>query len=197
MSDKFTADLHIGHERCATDFRPHSSLDDMHDFIITRWNLNVCEDDDVFVLGDIFMGKWKTFDLANEFLNRLIFNSFNVVLGNHDNPKFLNELSEYRRNTGLTDFNVVGYLLEGKFDTGIKNTKKYPLVCSHYPLASWSTVSKGIGHVHGHCHGAYQGKGRILDVGWDSIYNNGPGIWTIDMIKEYMYSREIFSVDYH
>jgi calcineurin-like phosphoesterase family protein len=197
MADKFTSDLHIGHERCAIAFRPHTSLDDMHDFIITHWNLNVYEEDDVFVLGDIFMGQWKTLELANDFLNKLNFKSFNIVPGNHDNVNFLKSLSANRKNKGLTNVNVLDYLLERRFDTGVKNVKKYPLVCSHYPLASWSTVSKGIGHIHGHCHMAYRGQGRILDVGWDSIYYGGPGIWTIDMIKEYMSKREIYSVDYH
>lgn len=198
MSDKFTADLHIGHERCATEFRPHSSLDDMHNFIITHWNLNVCEEDDVFVLGDIFMGKWKTLELANDFLNRLIFNSFNVIPGNHDTVNFLREISIYRDKKSLPSFNILPYLVEKRFAPEQKNVKKYPLVCSHYPLASWSNVSKGVAHVHGHCHGKYEGPGRILDVGWDGGYTkNGRHIWTVEQIKEFMYSREIYTVDYH
>lgn len=198
MTTFFTADLHIGHERCATEFRPHPTLEDMHDFMVTRWNLKVTEEDDVYVLGDLFMGTYKTLEMANEFLNRLNFKNMYVVPGNHDKPNFLREISVFRERNGLPTFTIMPYLLEKRFPVETKNTKMYPLVCSHYPLASWSTVSKGIGHVHGHCHMAYTPKGRILDVGWDSIYYpDGKGIWSVDEIKEYMGKREIFAVDYH
>lgn len=199
MATFFTSDLHIGHERCAVAFRPHSSLGDMHDYIITYWNLNITKEDDVYVLGDVFMGEWKTLEKANEFLNRLNFKSFNVIPGNHDKPNFLREISIHRSKMELNDFDVsTTHLVEKRFPVETKNTKMYPLVCSHYPLASWSTVAKGIGHVHGHCHMAYKGKGRILDVGWDGFYTEQKkGIWSVDDIKEYMNKQEIFSVDYH
>lgn len=199
MTTFFTSDLHIGHQRCAVDFRPHGSLDDMHNFIITTWNTNITSADDVYVLGDIFMGEWKTLAKANEFLNLLNFKSFNVIPGNHDKPNFLRELSIYRGRNGKNDFDVsITHIVEKRFPVETKNTKMYPLVCSHYPLASWSTVAKGIGHVHGHCHMAYKGKGRILDVGWDGFYTERKkGIWSVDDIKEYMNKQEIFSVDYH
>lgn len=199
MTTFFTSDLHIGHERCAVAFRPHSSLEDMHNFIITTWNTNITSADDVYVLGDIFMGEWKTLAKANEFLNLLNFKSFNVIPGNHDKPNFLRELSIYRGRNGKNDFDVsITHIVEKRFPVETKNIKMYPLVCSHYPLASWSTVAKGIGHVHGHCHMAYKGRGRILDVGWDGFYTERKkGIWSVDDIKEYMNKQEIFSVDYH
>ena len=198
MASKFTSDLHIGHYNCAVKYRPFSSLDDMHTDIVERWNQNITIDDDVFVLGDIFMNEYKTLEKANDFLNQLNFKSFNVVPGNHDKTNFLREISIYREKNSLSPFVIQPYLLEKRFPVEEKNAKFYPLVCSHYPLASWSTVSKGIGHVHGHCHMAYSPAGRILDVGWDGFYTEREkGIWSVDEIKAYMKEQEIYSVDYH
>lgn len=174
---------------------PHPTLEDMHDFIITRWNLRVHDIDEVIIIGDIFIGERKTVDKANDMLNRLKGNKY-LIPGNHDNIEFLKGISRVRQKDGiLPTFEVLPHLVEKRFPLETKNSKHYSLVCSHYPLASWSTVAKGIGHVHGHCHQAY--RGRILDVGWDSIYTGGPGIWSVAEIKEYMDSQEIFSVDYH
>lgn len=197
MTTFVTSDLHIGHERCATVFRPHSSLDEMHEFIIYTWNAKVKESDDVYIGGDLFMGEWKTIDKANDMLNKLNGNKY-LIPGNHDNIKFLEGISRGRQKDGiLPTFEVLPHLVEKRFPIESKKSKHYPLVFSHYPLASWSTVAKGVGHIHGHCHMAYKGRGRILDVGWDSIYAGGPGIWSIVEIKEYMDQQEIFSVDYH
>ena len=41
----------------------------------------------------------------------------------------------------------------------------------HFPIACWNQQGRGSIHLHGHSHGSYNGEGKMLDVGIDSVYN--------------------------
>ncbi len=60
MATWYTSDLHLGHlniiEYCR---RPFSSVEDMNEGLIARWNDVVDDDDVVYVLGDVALGKIK------------------------------------------------------------------------------------------------------------------------------------------
>jgi calcineurin-like phosphoesterase family protein len=48
--------------------------------------------------------------------------------------------------------------------------KKYKFIASHFPLACWDYLSKGMIHIHGHHHFAPENRfmpGRAMDVGMD------------------------------
>lgn len=77
----YTADLHLGHERiielCA---RPFSSVTEMNEAIITRWNERVEPEDTVWVLGDVALGPIEeSLGLISRLNGYLI-----LVAGNHD-----------------------------------------------------------------------------------------------------------------
>jgi calcineurin-like phosphoesterase family protein len=57
MTTFFTSDLHLGHVRCATEFRGFDSVDAHNRTIVDRWNDTVQDGDVVYVVGDICMGK--------------------------------------------------------------------------------------------------------------------------------------------
>lgn len=85
-SDKFytVSDLHLHHYNILKyDNRPFSTLDEMHEVIISNWNKTVPSDATVFLLGDVALGgSAKAEDLA-DILWHL---NGNIVLvkGNHD-----------------------------------------------------------------------------------------------------------------
>jgi calcineurin-like phosphoesterase family protein len=57
MSIFYTSDLHLGHVRCATEFRGFSSVDEHNKIIVERWNDTVTNTDVVYIVGDLCMGK--------------------------------------------------------------------------------------------------------------------------------------------
>jgi calcineurin-like phosphoesterase family protein len=81
MSTWFTADLHLGHaniiQYCA---RPFTDVEAMNRALIQRWNEVVNDGDDVWVLGDVAMGKIaETLPLVSELRGRKL-----LLTGNHD-----------------------------------------------------------------------------------------------------------------
>ena len=76
----FTSDLHLFHNKIIEyDKRPFTSLEEMHETIITRWNAVVKSKDTVYVLGDIGFGNPKRLVPILKRLNGMII----LVRGNH------------------------------------------------------------------------------------------------------------------
>ena len=58
MTRWFTADLHFGHANIIRYCdRPWPDVDAMDRGLINRWNATVADDDEVWVLGDVAMGR--------------------------------------------------------------------------------------------------------------------------------------------
>lgn len=82
----FTSDLHLGHSNII-DYcsRPFSSVAEMDETIISRWNETVDSTDTVYLLGDFcFGGKEKTLEYLNRLQGQII-----LIQGNHDHRKNL------------------------------------------------------------------------------------------------------------
>jgi calcineurin-like phosphoesterase family protein len=77
----FTADLHLGHANIITYCaRPFRSVEEMNDALIANWNATIGPDDEVWVLGDVAMGRIAdTLPLVAELPGRK-----HLVPGNHD-----------------------------------------------------------------------------------------------------------------
>ena len=81
MTTFFTSDLHLGHQNIITyTNRPFSSVEEMNEGLINNWNGVVSNDDDVYILGDLCMGK------INETLPlvELLKGNKKLIPGNHD-----------------------------------------------------------------------------------------------------------------
>lgn len=197
--DFFTSDPHFGHESMLIYHRSghHTTVGQMDEFIIDEWNKKVSKDDTVWVLGDMFMGEAKSFVLMDKIIGSLN-GKINLIPGNHDNPKSLELVYEHYNRNGESKFNIMPRIMKKKFM--VEKGKKYrTLVMSHFPITIWDNQGDGVSHIHGHTHCGWNGGiGKILDVGFDSIYSGGPGIWSVQEVFDYMKTRDIVNVDsYH
>ena len=174
----FTADTHFGHKNVIKYCnRPYSSVEEMNEAIVARWNETVGELDTVIHLGDF---SFLSPSFSREIMNRLNGHII-LVRGNHDSDKIIDPC-------GFSD--VVDYLDLKVNDGGMHQ----PISCMHYPLAVWPSSHFGAWHLHGHSHGTYTiGKGKILDVGWD--------VWERPVsyaeVKYCMSTRELLEQDHH
>lgn len=81
MSQNFyIADMHIDHKNILSyDNRPFFDMNDMLKAMIQNWNDRVTDDDNVYILGDMF---WKNSSAVNV-LHQLNGNKY-LIKGNHD-----------------------------------------------------------------------------------------------------------------
>lgn len=143
----FTSDTHFGHGNIIKFCnRPFSSVEEMDEVLIERWNARVKPNDTVWHLGDFSF--YKSYEKLNEVFNRLNGNKY-LVCGNHDydNAKRL----FWEKVTPLEE------LMFGK----------QTLVLFHYPMVAWHRSWHGSIHLHGHTHSALKGNNQRLDVGVD------------------------------
>lgn len=84
MTNFFTSDTHFGHENIINLCqRPFSSVQEMNDEMIRRWNSVVSEGDTVYHLGDFALGQKYLWPSYREQLNGSII----LIAGNHDRNK--------------------------------------------------------------------------------------------------------------
>lgn len=78
----YISDLHFYHESLLTkmDERGFADCEDMHEYMIKRWNDKVRPQDEVIILGDVSMERGKrTSDILERLHGRLY-----LIVGNHD-----------------------------------------------------------------------------------------------------------------
>lgn len=78
----YISDLHFGHTAMnqSMDKRGFSSLEEMEDYMIEKWNKKVKKNDEVVVLGDLCM---RNAEYTNHIIDRLKGRIF-LITGNHD-----------------------------------------------------------------------------------------------------------------
>lgn len=119
------------------DNRPFKSLDEMHSYILTRWNEKITNGDTVYILGDIALRG------RNDALIALVAQLKGkkvLIRGNHD------ELTDYRYKQlfhEICDYKEITENFEGK---------AYKLVVCHYPILMWNGQHKGTILLYGHTH---------------------------------------------
>jgi len=145
-----TSDAHFGHERILEYCnRPFSSVDEMDDELIARWNAVVKSSDTIYHLGDFTLKKY-----ADEYLDRLN-GKILLIPGSHDYWLKKVDLNKYK---GKLDILPQLY--------SIKLFGKRVVMC-HYPMASWEASFHGSIHFHGHSHGNMDQVHNRVDVGVD------------------------------
>lgn len=170
----WTSDTHFSHKNIIKyASRPHSSVQEMDDDLIRRWNHYVGDDDLVFHLGDI--------SLTDPARTRSILDTLNgsilFIKGNHDKSATDNKcLSRFVRTVqGGVQVPYREYMnlkIIDPYDIGLYRNdgrRDRMFVMSHYPIASWDAVRHGSIHLFGHCHGTFDHRtiGKMLDVGVD------------------------------
>lgn len=170
METWFTSDLHFGHnniiEYCK---RPFADAVEMNEALITYWNETVHPDDEVYVLGDVAMGKIsETLPLVG----RLNGHKF-LVPGNHDRCWRHHK----KRGTWLKKYVEAGFRYVYDVDSMAFKTTKTTVLLSHFPYEGDSgdeerypearPVDRGAPLFHGHIHDVWKSNGKQVNVGVD------------------------------
>lgn len=180
-----TSDLHWNHANIVKFTRRKLvvSQEDHDEWLIDLLNSQINKSDTVLHLGD-----WcfkSNYEHQVQLMKRLNGN-WTMILGNHDNEENMKRL---KRDGYINNYD---HYKEIK----IRDNKA---CLFHFPITAWNKQHYGAFHLHGHCHGSYTGKGRILDVGLDSSYNifGEHKVFTEDEICDIMASKEIFIAEEH
>lgn len=132
MNKKFyIGDMHIFHENVLTfDHRPFFNMQDMIDSMITYWQNTVRNDDEVYVLGDMFWKSTNAVDICRQLPGKKY-----LLHGNHD--KVSPELARQ---------------FAGNYDTLYIKDGKHNVFLCHYPVAHWRNADYGAVHLYAHIH---------------------------------------------
>jgi calcineurin-like phosphoesterase family protein len=149
----FTSDQHFGHKAILhfiNGRHEFSTITEMEDYIIQKWNSVITDEDEVYVLGD-FAYKCSKKHAESIFwqLNGIKY----LIPGNHDNKLALKFTDCWESIDQIKRVSII-----------LPNGVEQYLLLSHRPFLSWE---KKCWHLHGHTHGTIQelNKGlRRLDV---------------------------------
>jgi len=151
----FTSDTHFHHGNILWlgKGRPFSSVEEMNEMIIKRWNERVKKQDRIYHLGDISFGGLA---LTQPIMARLR-GQIHIIRGNHDNEAMLKRLLQDQKNIlSVAPYREIAF-----------GGKK--LVLFHFPILDWNRRYQGSWHLHGHTHGNLEVEnGPMLDVGVDA-----------------------------
>lgn len=172
-----TSDLHFGHDReFIWKVRGFSSVEEMNETYVERWNSVVGPEDHVYALGDLMLG-----DKANiEYLKRLN-GKIHIVLGNHDTAT---REALYKELWSIEEVKEAGIRL---------NYKKYHFILTHFPMLTGNLEAKSLQqttlNLFGHTHQTtnfYNDMPFMYHVGVDS--HDGYPVLLDDIIEE-MYAK--------
>lgn len=140
----FTSDTHFGDENAMRlSGRPFSSVQEMDDELIRRWNETVPEDSTVFHLGDFGFGKYKRGIEILHSLNGRIY----LVLGNHDQQTLCRgHVSQFVRVSQQMILNVAGQ----------------KILLNHCPMLFFPNETEGMWQLFGHVHSGPLSRGSDL-----------------------------------
>ena len=167
----FTSDMHFGHSKII-DYcnRPYSSVPEMNDGLVANWNQLVSPDDDVWVLGDVAMGR-----LADSLSYvRQLNGHKKLVCGNHDRAW----AGDNKSADGERQYHDAGF--EEIFDRVVLQLGDVPVSLCHFPSSGDSqdkdrylqwrpTDAPTDWLLHGHVHERWQARldHREINVGVD------------------------------
>lgn len=169
----FTSDLHFGHDR---EFiwkpRGFSSIDEMNEAYVERWNSTLGNDDDIYVLGDLMLGSADNI----KYLERLN-GKIHIVLGNHDTDS---RAKLYKELPNVVEIAEVGIRLK---------YKGYHFIMTHYPMLTGNLEKESLKqmwlNLYGHTHQTsnfYNDMPYCYHVGTDS--HNGFPVEVEEILDE-------------
>lgn len=136
----FISDTHFNHDR---EFlykpRGFNSLEEMTETIIRNWNDTVTNEDDIYVLGDFFLG--NDIDYMQNTLKNLN-GKIHLIIGNHDTDR---KIEIYCNTSNIFDI---------QYATMIKYNKRL-FYLSHFPTLTATLTSNpdhAIINLFGHTH---------------------------------------------
>ena len=168
-----TSDSHFNHNKeFVYKERGFSSVEEMNEAIIERWNECINPNDIVYHLGDVMMGDLNVGLPLVKSLNGHI----KLALGNHDTPQRVAAFSEF--------FDEI------QFGYRIKVGKKV-IMLSHYPMLTGNYDESKTYSFHGHAHSK-----NISTPEYDLMFNVSLDAhdcypWLLDNIMSYINSKSM------
>jgi calcineurin-like phosphoesterase family protein len=164
MNTFFTADLHFFHRNVIRFCnRPWKNVEDMNEGLIENWNKTVSNDDEIYILGDMFFcGVTK----AKEILEMLNGRKY-LILGNHDWNIFKPQRAKEFCFISIEEYAEILF------------NEKYFFRLSHFPYKGTGDYTEeerfsdkrlfNSGHclLHGHVHNEWIKKDNMINVGID------------------------------
>lgn len=145
MERFFIGDMHLGHKNCiAFDNRPFLTIEEHDQTLIENWNQSVCDDDEVYILGDFsFYNAKKTENILRNLNGRKY-----LIIGNHD-MKFLDRhvRAQFEECVPYKEIRIIN----SEFIDG-----KITLVLSHYPIPCFNKHYYGAYHFYAHVHNSFE-----------------------------------------
>lgn len=197
----FTSDQHFSHANIIRYCdRPFSTIQEMNEEIVRRWNAVVASEDEVWVLGDVALNPGKLGPVGS------LKGKKYLVAGNHDScweghGKSFAQVERYL-DAGFVGVNtsscISRFALNRKGDRVGGGTEAW-VALSHFPyyatpgyedqdrFASWRLEDKGLPLLCGHVHNAWQTQGKQLNVGVD--------VWDFYPVSEQTVLDRIRKVD--
>lgn len=172
MERYLSGDMHFGHANIITySGRPFDDVEAMNQGLVEAWNETVGCDDEVWVLGDVAMGR---LDETLEYVDLL--NGRKILLaGNHDrcwagHGRKAAAANERYLDAGFCEI-VQGTI---ELDIGVRHL----VLADHFPYVGdsraqeryqeWRPADRGRWLMHGHVHELWRQRGRMINVGVDA-----------------------------
>lgn len=179
----FISDMHFFHENILKfgQRNQFQYIEDMHDYMISRWNSTVSKKDLVYIVGDFSFGD---FHQTKEILNRLNGRKI-LIMGNHDRKS--------KRGINRRQYHEMGFW-EVMDEDVIKLSNGVHVYLKHYPYREgyWANLWRKITgkkyrggnervymqfypawtkmwHIHGHHHGGDLIKGNQINVSCETL----------------------------
>ena len=117
----FSSDLHLNHNKSFIyEPRGFKSIEEMNNVIIKNFNSILTQEDDLYLLGDIFLGELESgINLFNQLPGKI-----HIIWGNHDTDNRKIAISRYHN-----VIEVVGF-------AGMLHYNKYHFYMSHFPTCT-------------------------------------------------------------
>ena len=170
-----TSDNHFFHKAimkfCSESRMHHTNIDELNAAMVTQWNSQVSDKDNVYCTGDFSLGNAnKTAEILPQLNGKL-----HLIRGNHDHWVDKNSNKQYWRS--INQYYMLRY-------------HKLKFVLFHFPIHDWECMAHGAYHLYGHVHGRPTGiEGRCMDVGIDT--RTDLGLYELDEIIELLKDKPI------
>ena len=170
MATFFVSDTHFGHQRIIELCnRPFSSVEEMNEVMIERWNAVVKPTDKVYHMGDVALGKIAD---SLPLIGRL--NGTKILIpGNHD--RIFSGVKQSQRERFFPEYMKVFDFIAAELSSVWIDSRM--AIMSHFPYAGDShdedrysekrPPDRGFPLIHGHVHEKWKHNGRMFNVGVD------------------------------
>lgn len=171
-----TSDLHFGHDReFIWKARGFTSIQEMNEAYVSKWNEKITDEDDIYVLGDLMLGSTENIDFIKQLNGKI-----HIAFGNHDTPTRQRLYSELPNVVECAWAIMVTY-------------KKYHFYMSHFPTLTGNLEKESLKqmtlNLYGHTHqntNFFEDRPYMYHVGVDS--HDGTPVLLDDIIEE-MYQK--------